>query len=117
MPRKKFTNQEMINFLTEAKKVFIAKTTKSHTDGLCCIITRLPNFPHTLDCKNIKYYIKGFNITNAKRLSKKYGFTSPTGHADGFWWKPYCGSRINKESYNARIAFLDALINELKTGD
>lgn len=112
MPRKKFTNQEMINFLIEAKKVFIAKTTELHTDGLCCIITRLPNFPHTLDCKNIKYYIKGFNIINAKRLSKKYGFASPTGYADGFWW-----SRINKESYNARIAFLDALINELKTGE
>ena len=68
-------------------------------------------FP-TSNCYNIGRYIPEFNITNAKKLAVKYNFPKPTGLANEFWW-----DRFNNDGKTARVAFLDALITEIKNND
>jgi hypothetical protein len=61
---------------------------------------------------NLDFFINGFNIDNAMLLSAKYGFKTPNGKFDGYWWRWFDTINI-EEWYAPRIAFIKALIIEL----
>jgi hypothetical protein len=56
----------------------------------------------------------GFNITNARRLSKKYKFQYPNGYSEGYWWDRNSNFDSVEKWFKPRIAFINALITELK---
>jgi hypothetical protein len=63
----------------------------------------------------ISVYIDGFNIANAKRLSKIYNFEYPKGSYYRYWWSGrFDIDKTKEEWYAPRIAFIKALITELK---
>lgn len=98
---KLLTPKEQISFLEYALDILNHKT----VPGLCIVFVENQHFPADSTFK-IGKYINGFNITNAKRLSKKYGFLKPTGTGDYYWWRIFHNE--------PRVAFIKALIAELK---
>jgi len=61
---------------------------------------------------DLDFFIDGFSIDNAMLLSAKYGFKTPNGKFDDYWWRWTDIYDIEKW-YAPRIAFIKALIIEL----
>src|ERR1035441_8609044 len=82
------------------------------TLGLCYFLSK------ALNCHgyygHIKILMDGFNITNARRLSKKYKFQYPNGYSEGYWWDRNSNFDNVEKWFKPRIAFINALITELK---
>ena len=105
MAIRKLSNKEQIKFLELGLKSYIES---NYMFGLCFHITNLVDFP-TDDVYSIGRYIKGFNITNAKRLSTKCNFAKPVGESKSYWWLRY-----TFDQHVPRIKFIKALIKELE---
>lgn len=113
MQKVKLSVEEQIEILSIAREN-LSKTTDNDNNGffgqgVCCFIYRVLERRFDIyELESIKEYIDGLTKANATRLSFKYGFDRPYGEAKYFWW-------TNKSKWNApRLAFLEALITELK---
>jgi hypothetical protein len=102
----KLSIEQQIQLLKDVKSDII----KNGTTGLCLAITKRLYIDHavelySIDYDDLKFYIKGFSIANAIRLSKKYNFDKPSTTTI-YWWE--C------REITQRIKFLDSLILELE---
>ena len=120
MSKVKLSIEDQIEVLSIARKN-LSNTTDNDNNGteswfnhgVCVYVYRVirdsekfSNEIYELD--EIKEYVDGLTKANATRLAIKYGFDIPHGKAKHFWW-------VKKSKWNApRIAFLDAMITELK---
>lgn len=98
----------------EVLELVITKLDFNYNDnGLCGYVGKtLVSLKHiteyqyqtSFDESLYKSKIPSFNITNAKRLSKKYKFEYPKGNC--WWW--------GRHNLEPRKQFINALITELK---
>jgi hypothetical protein len=102
----KLSIEQQIQLLKDVKSDII----KNGTTGICSAIRERIHINHdvefnSIDYNDLKFYIKGFNLTNAIRLSKKYNFDKPSTTTI-YWW-------MCKE-IPQRVKFIDSLILELE---
>lgn len=92
--------------------ITVLSTVQLSCNGICGLLRKaIKSECHVNDlfyCDQIKLYIPEFTLTNARRLSSRYGYKSPRHDAkmDEFWW--------NNCEFSGRIGFLKALIEQIK---
>ena len=105
--KKRLSKEEQIKVL---ERVILRMSVRTNYTGICFVLSVALCSTYN----EISELISKFTITNARSLATKYKFQYPDGTKYGYWWEKDKNFSNVENWYAPRIAFLKALIEELK---